>query len=94
MENKQVTFREMRDAINAMPPELLDKSMISWFVDQEGGSKVVELMILEEDYCYDGDEGCLPESVMKESCEDFEENIDKYHVVHPKGTIIIVTDNL
>lgn len=88
---KGVTFRQLIEAIEKMPSELLDKKIVTWpSDDSEIGHVIVELEILEEDYRFDGDNGSVAESIMKDTYEEWD--ADENYVVHQKGTIILITD--
>lgn len=94
MSNK-ITWAELKDIVNKLPDNILKQSVTIWNSSEDAGSVAVGIKTLDEDYCYDGDEGCAALSVIKELYEDYEENKDEHYVVHASGTpIIIIPDEI
>lgn len=92
MSNK-ITWAEIKELVDMMPPEILSQNATIWNESEDSGCTVKAIKILDEDYRYDGDEGCAPETIIKENHDDFEENKNTYYVVHRAGTpILLVPD--
>jgi hypothetical protein len=79
-EERPMTWRMLRDAVNALPESEMDKP-IHWWGDERGGT-VKRLDVLPEDYV-ETDEGCEPASVYSNG---------EYPVAHTKGTPILTVD--
>jgi hypothetical protein len=91
----RITWADLKKAVNELPEDLLTTKVVLWpFSDGEEAWNLVEVMTLEEDYVFDGDSGCAPLSVMKESvsAEEWEEAKDEHHLVFPKGTPILIIE--
>lgn len=88
---KQLTWLELKKVINEMPESLLGTPVILWPTDNdESGIIISEVDVLDEDYLYDGDEGCAPESVMKETSDSWgKEEEEEHYIIHAKGTPIL-----
>ena len=94
MAEKKVTWAEIKEVLNNLPDNILSQYATIWNGSEDAGSAVVGIKILDEDWHYDGDEGCAPISHFKEHYDDFEENKSTYHLVHATGTpILIIPDN-
>jgi hypothetical protein len=91
MSDKKFTWSDLKQLVNSMPESHLRNPVTIWQEDEEAGHVVTGAKVLEENYRYDGDEGCAPESVMKETYDDYEENKDvEYGIVHPAGMPILL----
>lgn len=90
MSDKRLTWRQLKEAANELPEELLDDKVFGWAVDDEAGVKMVEILTLEEDHVFNGDDACAPRSELKEMTEPEDWDDDEYYVVHKKGTKILV----
>lgn len=87
MSDKKFTWADLKEICNETPEENLSSEVILWAED-ETVHRITEVEILEEDYVYDGDEGCGPKSVLMEAMgEDFDE--EENYLVHKKGTRIL-----
>lgn len=87
--SKKITWADLKKIVNEMPEELLQNQVYAWNSNDADPEGLVleEGQKLEEDYVYDGDVGCSPISIMKDSGDyDPKEN----YVVHPAGTIILL----
>lgn len=90
MANRRVTWAEIKEILNNMPESILSQKVTIWTESEDEGHLVASIKILEEDHHYDGDEGCMPISQMKELYEDYYENKDEYHLVHTAGTPVLI----
>lgn len=94
MSTKFITWAELKEIINKLPENILNQNATVWNGSEDAGSAVVGVKLLNEDWHYDGDEGCAPISIIKENYDDYEENKDTYRLVHATGTpILIIPDN-
>jgi hypothetical protein len=84
---KQFTWADFKKAVNKMPENQLNKSVIIWTADEQC-YHVTHVQVLKEDYVHDGDEGCTPRSILKEEWKEAKE-YDTHYVIHEKGTRII-----
>lgn len=92
---KRITWAEIKELVDMMPPEILSQNATIWNESEETGHAVTAIKILDEDWHYDGDEGCAPLDVIKENDEDFEENKNDYYLVHRAGTpILMIPDSV
>lgn len=92
---KRITWAEIKELVDMMPPEILAQNATIWNESEETGHAVTAIKILDEDWHYDGDEGCAPIDVIKENYEDYEENKDDYYLVHRAGTpILMIPDSV
>lgn len=90
MEKKKFTWADLKQSVNEIPEELLDKEVIVW--EEEKGCKIISVLALEENYLYT-DEGAEPESVIRDNYEGDPKDFDKDHyVIHPKGARILLAD--
>lgn len=90
----KITWAELKEIANNLPGNILSQYVTIWNGSEDAGSVVVGIKVLEEDYHYDGDEGCSPISVIKDIYEDYEENKDEHYLVHAAATpILIIPDN-
>lgn len=87
---KVFTWADLKRAVNKMPENRLKDPVVIWN-DDETCYQVTDVEVLNEDYRHDGDEGVIPNSVMKENYDDYKQGIKDgdYNVVYPKGTRII-----
>lgn len=92
IKKKGLTWAELKTLANKLSPELLKKEVCLW--GEESGAVIDGVQILKEDYVHDGDMGCAPLSVMKQSMtkEEWEEDKDEYYPIHKKGTVILWVD--
>lgn len=88
--SKKITWAEIKEIVNGLPDNILNQAATIWDEAEENGHCVTGIKILEEDWHFDGDEGCAPISILKEQYDDYEENKDEYHLVHAKGTPILL----
>jgi hypothetical protein len=91
---KTFTWADLKKVTNRVPKSLLHNPVIIWAEDGEKAFVAAGVEILKEDHLYDGDEGCAPKSVLKESIADAKltGDEDEYYLIHQKGTRIIYTD--
>ncbi len=84
------TWSDLKKAVNEIPEDhpCLNKQVVIWGDDR--GFALDGVDILEEDFLNDGDEGCAPASQLKEAIEENPD--DDFHVVHEKGTRILLID--
>lgn len=88
--SNNLTWRQLKMLANDVPEELLDRDVVSWADDEEeGGVVITGFEILDENYLFDGDEGCAPESGLIKSVSEEEFKEGDHYVVHPKGTRIL-----
>jgi hypothetical protein len=85
---RKFTWADLKKAANEIPEELLNQEVVVWEED-EGGCKIAAIDALEEDYRFDGDEGCAPASVLMEDYDgsDFD---DDHYIIYPKGARILI----
>jgi hypothetical protein len=81
----ELTWRELKEFINALPDEQLSNSVIWW--GEERGGIINTVFVLEEDYVRT-EEGCEPLSVQ----EPLEEGDEELQVILKKGYPILSTD--
>lgn len=94
MSNK-ITWAELKEIVNKLPDNILRQPVTIWNSSEDAGSVAIGVKTLDEDYHFNGDEGCGPISLIKEHDDDFEENKDDYYLVHAVGTpIIIIPDEI
>lgn len=92
MSDKKFTWGDLKKIASELPEEMLNKSVVFWYEDNEGGSVVSDCEILDEDYLFDGDEGCARETDIRtgyDSPEEWEINKDEHYVVYAKGFPIL-----
>lgn len=93
-EVNKMTWADLKKVVNELPEELLDQKIVLWpLEDGEEAWNMVEVMKLEENYVFDGDMGCTPESALRESYDEelSEDEFQKEHyLVFEKGTPIMV----
>lgn len=87
--DEKFTWADLKKIVNKMPASALKREVVGW--KEESGVVVTGVMILKEDYLYDGDEGCAPRSTLQDAIAEAKKDgwEDEYHVVHPKGTRIL-----
>jgi hypothetical protein len=91
MSKTKLTYRQLAEAIANMPEELKERQVITWpSDDSEKGHSVTEAEVLKENYRFDGDEGCIEESILKETYDDW--NDEDNYIIHPKGMLILITE--
>lgn len=90
MGTPKITWAEVKEIVNKLPDRILNQSVTIWNSSEDAGSVAVGVKTIEEDYHYDGDQGCAPLSVIKDNYDDYEENKDEYHLVHAVGTPILL----
>lgn len=89
MSNNILTWGELKKIVNEMPEEFLQNQVYAWNANDADpqGLPINSILKLQEDYVYDGDEGCDPLSIAKESGEY---DPDEHYIVHHAGTIILI----
>lgn len=89
MSNNKLTWAELKKIVNEMPEDLLQNQVYAWNANdaEPQGLPIEGVQKLEEDYVYDGDEGCCPKS---EFAKNGGYDADENYVVHPAGTTILV----
>jgi hypothetical protein len=92
---KETTWAEIKAIVNAMSEEALQDAVIIWASDAEKGYTVNEVEILDEDYVFDGEDGCIPISILRSSDDELKD-VDLPNEDHPlilkKGRHIIHAD--
>lgn len=87
-EQKALTLRELRDALNALTDEQLDRDAI-WWGDERGG-KLTGIKGLEEEYItLDSRDGMSPRSTYDEEGDYTEDEIEARM---PKGQVVLLSD--
>lgn len=86
----KITWAAIKELVNKLPDNILKQQATIWDEAEENGHCITGIKVLDEDWHYDGDEGCLPLSLLKQHDEDYEENKDEYHLVHASGTPILL----
>lgn len=90
-----ITWAEIKELVNKLPEDILKQRCTIWNESEDNGHSVTGIKILDEDWHFDGDEGCMPLRLLKEHNEDYEENKDEYHLVHATGTpILLIPENV
>ena len=93
--SKKITWAEIKELVNQLPENILNQNCTIWTDSEVSGGFITGVKILDEDWHFDGDEGCAPISTIKENYEDYEENKEEYHLVHAKGTpILLIPENV
>lgn len=91
--DKKFTWAQLKKIVNAIPDKHLNKEVVVWKEDDDGGGLITNVEILKEDYLFSGDEGCCPKSQMKDAIKEekkeFPDTASEYEVVHEKGTRIL-----
>jgi hypothetical protein len=82
-ERKPLTWQQLKDFANSLPPEELTKNVV-WWGEEEGG-EVWSAYQLEEDYC------TTDYAVEPVSVQEYSEDEEPYEIDFPKGTPIITT---
>jgi len=90
---KKFTWADLKKAVNKIPEKHLQKQVIIWTED-ESAYLVTSVDILNERHVYDGDEGCAPISIMKESIAEAKSaGLDnEYYTIHERGTRILYAE--
>lgn len=91
---KRFTWKDLKKIVNAIPDNRLKDDVIIWTDrdDDASGFRVKEAFPLEENYVK-GEEGCFPQSELKDM-KRFDDDFDpKDHpVLHKKGKMIIYAE--
>jgi hypothetical protein len=85
MKDKKFTWRDLHRAASKIPAHLWNEPVVIWTEDEKAYT-VADVEVLKEDHHFDGDEGCAPKSVLKESIA---EDPDEYRLIYKKGTRIL-----
>ncbi|GGG97467.1 hypothetical protein [Pedobacter zeae] len=92
---KQITWKELKDFVNSIPEEFLDKKVHILVSDESEGKKLNEPFFLEEDtWCH---KDCFPDDCGKlEDLKfmDDEFDINNYEIITPKGTPFLWIDEI
>lgn len=69
---KKFTWETLRKIANSIPEDRIKDEVIIW-TDRDDDASAFAVKCVErlsEDYIFDGDEGCAPRSIMKETIEE------------------------
>jgi hypothetical protein len=83
-EQKPMTWRELKDFVNTIPEEELDKKVVSWA--EEDSNTYSSAECLTEDY-FRGEGGAISESDWEDSID--KENGEEKVLCYSKGTPIL-----